>query len=275
MVRKAWRWRTSETFLRRIARRACIGAAQGVVVWRLWGKMMPFEELALVVVLASVVCLFALLLWERHAPLRIAVADPLQSGRASLKAGIADPSSLHRVGKLVTALMLAQDGWKQLSSRSIGAEGSDGLFVRKVAGRNRFEARIVETRCSPGEVSASDYDPETMADDKVIERLESMKGGAFENEPDMDDQAIDAIIKAIKRRSVHVTKQLYAHALGSGTTAVYTVGRNGQLIERPAAKVARVAGVPHQLMLRTLAAGLARLNAGGEPSPGDLTAAAG
>lgn len=229
---------------------------------------MPFEEFVLVVVLASAAFLFAVLIWGRYAPVRIAVENlPPFGGR--LPGGAPDRSSLCKVGELVTALMLAKDGWKQLAPPS--GEEPAGLFVRKLAGRNAFEVRIAATQCSPADDPKADYDAESMADDKVIERLESLKGAQSAAEPGLDDQAVDAVVQAIRRGSVHVTKHVYAHSLATGDTVIYAVGRNGQLIERP--RVARVAGVPHQLMIHTLAAGLARWAAEGGLKPGDLTPA--
>ena len=108
--------------------------------------------------------------------------------------------------------------------------------------------RVVATQCASGADTLAGYAPAAMADDAVVERLQSST---------LDEQSIAAIVGALRRGSVHVSKQVYAHDLAGGDSVVYAVARNGQLIERPAAKVAKVGGVPHRLMLETLATGLA------------------
>lgn len=229
---------------------------------------MQFDDVALIVVIALGVCLIAWLLWGRYAPLHLAVSDrPLSSADRQFGADIPDHSSLGKVGELVTALMHAKDGWRQLPSQPAGVHGLDGVFVRNVRGGNQFEVRIVETKCSRDGDPKSNYSAEQMADARVIEQLERLKDAKLDGEPYMNHQAIEAIIKAIRRGSMHVTKHFYAHMLGTGNTLVYSVTRDGQLIDQPAARVKRVSGTPHRLMLQALAIGLARLDAAGRLAP--------
>lgn len=200
---------------------------------------MPFEEVALVIILASAGVLFVLLLWGRYAPLRIEPDDPLPAAANDAP----DRAALAKVGKLATAMMLAKDGWRRLPGEG---EAPVEIFVRKSSGRNKFDVRVVATQCASGADTLAGYDPASMADDAVVERLQNSS---------LDAQSVAAVVGALRRGSVHVSKHVYAHDLTGGDSVVYAVARNGQLIERPAAKVAKVGGVPHRLMLETLATG--------------------
>lgn len=200
---------------------------------------MPFEELALVIILASAGAFFVLLLWGRYAPLRIEPDDPLPAAASEAP----DRLALAKVGKLATAMMLAKDGWRRLPG---DGEAPVEIFVRKTSGRNKFDVRVVATQCASGADTLAGYDPASMADDAVVERLQNSS---------LDEQSVAAVVGALRRGSVHVSKHVYAHDLTGGDSVVYAVARNGQLIERPAAKVAKVGGVPHRLMLETLATG--------------------
>lgn len=207
---------------------------------------MPFEEVALVIVLASAGVLFVLLLWGRYAPLRIEPEAPLPAPASETP----DRLALAKVGKLATAVMLAKDGWRRLPGEG---DAPVEIFVRKTSGRNKFDVRIVATQCASSADTLAGYDPASMTDDAIVERVRSST---------LDELSAAAIVGALRRGSVHVTKRVYVHDLTGGDSVVYTVARNGQLIERPAAKVAKVGGVPHRLMLETLATGLAH-----DPAP--------
>jgi len=221
---------------------------------------MHFDTVALIAVMALFTCFFAWLSWARYAPLRLAVpSEPQAAGGKPFGVDHPDQSGLGKVGDLATALMHAKDGWQQMPPED--GEGH-AVFVRKIGGKT-FEVRIVETKCSRDGDPRSSYDAERMADNRVIEQLERLKGATVAGEPYLDVQAIDAITKAIRRRSMHVSKHFYAHALEAGNTLIYSVRRDGELVERPAARVKRVSGAPHRLMLQALAIGLARLDGAG------------
>lgn len=224
---------------------------------------MDFDFFALVVVVAATACFFVWLGWARYAPIHLAVSDETLSSDAKLGAGVADRAS--KVGELVTALMHAKDGWQQLR-RAQSEDGLDGVFVRKFGGR-QFEVRIVESKCSREGDPKSSYKAEQLADGRVIEQLQLLKDAKFEGEPYMEPQAIDAIIKAIRRGSRYVTKHFYAHMLGSGSTLIYSVRRDGELVDSRAS-VKRVSGAPHRFMLQALAIGLAQSDAAGEVAGG-------
>jgi len=221
---------------------------------------MQFDDLALVAVMALSGCLLVWLVWARHAPLRFDVDAPSSADGKPFGANAPDSSSLDRVGELVTALMHAKDGWQQLPSQPSGVPGLDGVFVRKAGRGRQFEVRIVETKCVRDGEARSHYDATPMSDANVIERLERLKSATFDGLPALDGEAIDTIVRAIRRGSVHVTKHFYAHMLPTGKTMVYSVGRDGQLIDSRAARVKRTDGEQHRLMLQALAIGLTRLD---------------
>lgn len=222
---------------------------------------MQFDTIALVAIMALSVCFFAWLMWARYAPLRLALVDESSRG-GSFGGSTPDNSGLGKVGDLVTALMLAKDGWQKLPSPRLGIDGLDGVFVKRVGGK-QFEVRIVETKCARDGDPKSSYEAGQLADDRVIEQLERLKGATFADGGYIDEQAIDAIVKAIRRGSMHVSKQLYAHTLDEGHTLIYSVRPDGALIDRPAL-VKRVSGAPHRLMLQALATGLARWDGGSQ-----------
>jgi hypothetical protein len=215
------------------------------------GKDMHFDEIALALLIGVTAVLVIWFLWGRYAAVRLAVADNSATLADQENSGDGSEHSLGKVGHLVTALMHANEGWQQLPM-SAALEGIDAIFVRKRGGRNQFDVRFVATTCTRGDDPTVNYDPHQMADAAVIEQLERLKGAKLDGDGGIDSQTIDIVIKAIKRGSVRVTKHLYAHMLGSGKTQVYSIGRDGQLLERPA-RAKRFNGASHRLMVRTLA----------------------
>jgi len=219
---------------------------------------MQFDTIALIAIIALFASFFLWLMWARYAPLRLALIDEAtDAGRGPQTSG---DSGIGRVGELVTAVILAKDGWQKLPSPRDRIEGIDGVFVKRLGGK-QFDVRIVETKCArEGDPKAS-YEAGKLADDHVIEQLERLKGATFAEGGYVDEQAIDAIIKAIRRGSMHVSKQLFTHALDRGDTFIYSVRPDGALVDRPA-RVKRVSGAPHRLMLQALTTGLARVDMG-------------
>jgi hypothetical protein len=215
---------------------------------------MHFDELALALVIAASAIIVVWFLWGRYAAVRLAMADDPVANADEASGGEDGPQhSLGRVGHLVTALMHANEGWQQLStSATLG--GIDSIFVRK-RGRHQFEVRFVATTCTRGDDPTANYNADQMADAAVIDQLERLKAAKLDGEGEISGQTIDAIVKAIKRGSVRVTKHLYAHMLASGKTEVYSIGRDGQLLER-SARAKRFNGTSHRLMVQTLANGL-------------------
>lgn len=214
---------------------------------------MHFDTIALIAIIALSACFFAWLIWARYAPLRLALDEP--SGAFGDEAS--HHKGLGKVGNLVTALMLAKDGWQRLPIAA--GNGLDGVFVRK-SGR-QFDVRIIETTCAREGDPKQSYDAGRLTDEHVITQLEQLKDAPVTGEAYLDAHSIDSIIKAIRRGSAHVSKQLYAHALDKGHTLIYSVRPDGALIDRPA-RVQRVSGSPHRLMLQALANGLARMDDG-------------
>jgi len=231
---------------------------------------MDFDFAAAVAIAALTTCFFLWLGWARYAPIHLAVSDETWSPGAEPQGDVPDRAG--KVGELVTALMHAKDGWQQLR-RGQSEGGLDGVFVRKIGGR-LFEVRIVESMCSRDGDPKSTYKAEQLADERVIEQLQLLKDAKFEGEPYMEPQAIDSIIKAIRRGSKYVTKHFYAHMLGSGSTLIYSVRRDGELVDSRA-RVKRVSGAPHRYMLQALAIGLAQADTGGGVADAAMSASSG
>lgn len=230
---------------------------------------MDFDLAAAVAIAALTACFFVWLGWARYAPIHLAVSDETLACDTKLGAGDARRSG--KVGELVTALMHARDGWQQLR-RAQTPGGLDGVFVRKLGG-SLFEVRIVESMCSRDGDPKSDYKAEQLADGRVIEQLQLLKDAKFEGEPYMEPQAIDSIIKAIRRGSRHVTKHFYAHMLDKGSTLIYSVRRSGELVDSRAS-VKRVSGAPHRYMLQALSIGLAQTETTGGAAGGSVAMSA-
>jgi hypothetical protein len=218
------------------------------------GKWMHFDEIVLALIVAVSAVAVAWFLWGRYAAIRLTVPEDSTSSAEQGRGDDNSEHSLRKVGTLVTALMHANEGWQHFSTESL-LEGVDAVFVRKRGGRNQFEVRIVATTCARGDDPTAGYNTDHMTNAAVIEQLERLKGITREAEGDITGQTIDAIVKAIKRGSVRVSKHLYAHMLGNGKTTVYSIGREGQLLEAPT-RAKLVSGTSHRLMVQTLANGL-------------------
>lgn len=196
------------------------------------------------------------LLWRRYSPLALTIPEkPLSSGGRQFGANIDSDPSLGAVGELITSLMHANEGWRQLPSQPSGVHGLDGIFVR-TAGIGLFDVRIVETKCSRD--NEPRHDENQMSDEGVVKRLERLREKTFEGQPYLSAKSIDNLVAAINRGSARVTKWFYAHTLSTGVTRIHAVKQDGKL-SKPALK--SISDARHKLMFQVLAIGLSRLHA--------------
>ncbi len=187
-------------------------------------------------------------------PLRFALSEAPQSpGGRQFGAVIADDRAVAKIGEMITALMLAGEGWRQLPSQPAGVHGIDGIFVRQLHNSGAYEVRLVETKTSRDGSAAEHYKPSLMTDHKVIEELAKLQG------PDIDQHVASAIIHAVRSRSIWFSKWLYSHTLSTGTTVIFPIGPEGELIRRPAGAVQKISTEAHRNFFQSLAIGLSRL----------------
>jgi hypothetical protein len=175
-------------------------------------------------------------------------------------------NAVGKVGELITGLMLAHEGWRQLPSQPTGVHGIDGLFVRHQHNSGSYEILFVETKTSREGDGSKNYKNEQMSDARLIEQLEQLANPnhQFEGQAYIDHHVATALVHAIRNKSVWLSKRLYAHTLATGETLIYHIAANGALVRRPARAVQRVASDAHKYMFQALAIGLARLEQTGE-----------
>lgn len=157
-----------------------------------------------------------------HKPPQPAKPSPLQlsfADRPDLKA--ADFGNAHAqgdFGEMLTNVILAQEGWKQLPSKFAGGRGLDGLFVREVKGGGGFEALAVETK-----TNNAAYEQASMSNVKVSRNIGDLyEAGA------LGRQAADELIRGLTNGPPFFRKELWRHDLSSGVTAIMQLGANGE-----------------------------------------------
>lgn len=124
-------------------------------------------------------------------------------------------------GELLTAVILTQQGWRQLPSKlDAHGHGLDGLFLR----RGLLGQRILITE---SKVNASRYKPAQLDNTKLIRALGDLYAVGV-----LDWQTSAAIIRALKWRSPALRKELWRHSLHQGRTTITRANRHGALARR-------------------------------------------
>ena len=121
-------------------------------------------------------------------------------------------------GEMLTAVMLAFEGWKQLPSKMQGGRGIDGLFVREVRGGGGFEVLCVETK-----TNNTHYDPASMSDAKLTADIGELYAGGRLNK-----LAAEELTRGLRQGPSFFRKDLWRHDLASGLTTISELGRNGE-----------------------------------------------
>lgn len=121
-------------------------------------------------------------------------------------------------GEMLTAVMLAFEGWKQLPSKMQGGRGIDGLFVREVRGGGGFEVLGVETK-----TNNTHYDPASMSDAKLTADVGELYAGGK-----LGKQVAEELTRGLQQGPSFFRKELWRHDLASGMTTISELGRNGE-----------------------------------------------
>ncbi len=150
----------------------------------------------------------------KPSPLQLSFAD-----RPDLKAvDFRDDRVQGDFGETLTNIILAQEGWKKLPSKSVGGRGLDGLFVREVRGGGGFEALAVETK-----TNNAVFDHAAMADDRIGRVIGDLyEAGA------LTKQATDELMRGLAGGAPFFRKELWRHDLSSGVTAIMQLGPKGE-----------------------------------------------
>lgn len=128
-------------------------------------------------------------------------------------------------GELLTAVILTQQGWRQLPSKlGGGGHGIDGLFVRpRLLG---FAVLITETK-----TNVSRYRDSQLENRNLIRTI-----GELYTIGEMSWQIADEIIRGLKYRSPHIRKECWRHIFENGQTLVRRANRKGKLARRTATR---------------------------------------
>ena len=172
----------------------------------------------------------------RPRPLRLPVTDK----RPAVNPPFENGNTTGYFGEMLTSIMLAQTGWKQLDTHLPGGQGLDGLFVRE-AGRG-FEVLLVETKTT--QVGADNYNPAQMSDAYVRTQLDRFAP----LHPD-GNALVGAIFKALDLASPFLRKELWRHDLETGETLIRPLDKNG----KPRGKARLVSGMNHHRLMEALA----------------------
>ncbi len=121
-------------------------------------------------------------------------------------------------GEMLTAVMLAVEGWKQLPSKMQGGRGIGGLFVREVRGGGGFEVLCIETK-----TNNAPYDPASTSDAKLMADIGELYAGGRLNK-----QIADELTRGLRQGASFFRKELWRHDLASGLTTISELGRNGE-----------------------------------------------
>ena len=148
-------------------------------------------------------------------PLQIRISDPPDLKLASFKG---DMGVQNDFGDLMSAVLLASQGWKQLQSKYHGDRGIDGLFVREVRGGGGYECLAIESRSN-----SNTYDPVTMSDTKLAADIAQLyELGAFAK------ATADELTRGLHQGASFFRKELWRHDLSSGLTTISELGRKGE-----------------------------------------------
>ena len=124
-------------------------------------------------------------------------------------------------GELLTAVILTQQGWRQLPSKlGGGGHGIDGLFVR----RRQFGYAVLMTETK---TNVSRYRDSQLENRKLIRTIDELYAVG-----EMSWQIADEIVRGLKYRSPHIRKECWRHMLESGQTLIRRANRKGELSPR-------------------------------------------
>jgi hypothetical protein len=160
-----------------------------------------------------------------------------------------DSSEFGHFGEMLTAVLVANEGWYQIPSHTGGgsALGLDHIFIKEVT-TGRYEVLLIETKITGS--SNENYDEKEMSDVEVKRRL-----GDWSELDESHRQMATEIIAAIDRRSQYVKKELWLHDSRQFTLQVFRLGTGGEKI-RPMRKTIAYDG-PERLQYKRMALSVA------------------
>jgi len=185
--------------------------------------------------LAVAIAAAALFFFVRPRPLAVPVKDT----RPAVHPPFENGNTTGYFGEMLTSIILARDGWKQLETHLPGGQGLDGVFVRE-KGRG-FEVLLVETKTK--QRGRDKYDPAQMTDAKILRQLQRFA----ELHPDGPALA-GTILKALKQGSPYLRKESWNHDLDTAITLIRPLGRDG----KPTSTGRVVEGAAHFRLMEAL-----------------------
>lgn len=163
----------------------------------------------------------------RAMPLKIRFSDAPDLKPAT---GQAHAVRLAGFADMVTAAVLAAQGWKQLPARFDGHGGIGGLFLREVRSGGGHEALAVASLCN-----ATPHDPATLTDAALGAAIgELYARGAFSRE------VADELLRGLREGPSFFRRELWRHDLSSGLTTISELGRRGEKLRSVARSNARL-----------------------------------
>jgi hypothetical protein len=148
-------------------------------------------------------------------PLQLRVADPPDLTLADFNG---DTDVQGDFGEVMTAVVLAGQGWKLLPSTLQGRRGIDGLFVREVKGGGGYECLATETK-----TNGAAFDAASMSDERLAADIADLyELGAFPK------ATADEMLRGLAQGASFFRKELWRHDLSSGLTTITELGRKGE-----------------------------------------------
>lgn len=172
--------------------------------------------LSWIAIIAGVIVLGAVL-YIRWMGVHLDLPPPMSAAGAHFTAS----NDQGNFGELLTAVILTQQGWRQLPSKlGGGGQGIDGLFVRP--GPFEFALLITETK-----TNSSRYKPSQLETRKLIRTL-----GELYLVGELPWPVADEIIRGLRYRSPFIRKECWRHMLDSGKTLIQRANRKGDPVGR-------------------------------------------
>jgi hypothetical protein len=148
-------------------------------------------------------------------PLQLRISDPPDLRLSSFQGDLHAEGDF---GDMLTSVLLASQGWKQLPSKLQRGRGIGGLFVRELRGGGGYECLASETK-----TNSAPYDAASMSDDKLAGDIgELYELGA------LNKTTADELERGLEQGSSFFRKELWRHDLSNGLTTITELGRKGE-----------------------------------------------
>lgn len=168
------------------------------------------------------------------------------------------------IGELLTALIMVNDGWRQLPSQP-DDKGIDGIFIREVKNKSEWRVCIAETKASREGSGLQNYEQDrnergcyALDESEIKRKLCTLRHRELDQNAYPAQEVVEVILDCLKRRSRFLTTQLFVHSFDKTDklkTEIYLCDRQGSPIRRPKC----VGGDKYMNLLVALEIGIARL----------------